>query len=163
VIEELSEESDEDDEMEEDDIDDESYTHNEGEESSHKSDAENQSDTSSVGLNRQRGRKKKATVKAEQKEKKKVRKPSLKRESLKRESASSKKESKALVVKKEGRLAMIPKKEESKMTFIDIIEDTKSGVPAKSELESREKKAFLKKSSENKAEGSLKAKSHLAS
>jgi len=44
-----------------------------------------------------------------------------------------------------------PKKETSKMTFIDIIEDTKSGLPAKSELESRDKRAYLRKQGDSKS------------
>lgn len=41
--------------------------------------------------------------------------------------------------------AIVPKKDESKKTFVDFIEDSRSGLPSKSELESREKRAFLKK------------------
>lgn len=37
------------------------------------------------------------------------------------------------------------KKEEGQKTLVEIIEDARTGRPAKSELESREKKAFLKK------------------
>lgn len=39
----------------------------------------------------------------------------------------------------------MPKKEEAKKTFVDFIEDSRSGLPSKSELECREKRAFLKK------------------
>ena len=57
-----------------------------------------------------------------------------------------------LGVKEERALAKVaPKKEVSKMTFIDIIEDTKSGVPAKSEIESRDKRAYLRKQGETKS------------
>lgn len=41
--------------------------------------------------------------------------------------------------------AIVPKKEEAKKTLVEIIEDSKSGMPAKSELDSRERRAFLKK------------------
>ena len=51
-----------------------------------------------------------------------------------------------LVVREEKALAKVaPRKEVGKMTFIDIIEDTKSGIPARSEVESRDKRAFLRK------------------
>ena len=50
--------------------------------------------------------------------------------------------------------AKVPRKEVSKMNFIDIIEDTKSGMAAKSEIDSKEKKAFLKKQNDlHKANG----------
>lgn len=49
-------------------------------------------------------------------------------------------------MREEKALAKVaPKKEVSKMTFIDIIEDTKSGIPARSEVESRDKRAYLRK------------------
>ncbi len=51
----------------------------------------------------------------------------------------------ALVLKNLGKV-LVPKKEEHKKTLIEIIEDSKSGVPSKSEMESKEKKALLKKS-----------------
>ena len=37
-----------------------------------------------------------------------------------------------------------PKKETSKMTIAEVIADTKSGIPAKSEVESKAKREFLK-------------------
>lgn len=35
-------------------------------------------------------------------------------------------------------------KEEGKKTLVEIIEDTKSGIPAKSEIETKEKRAYLR-------------------
>ena len=42
-------------------------------------------------------------------------------------------------------IAVIPKKEESQKTLVDIIEDARSGLPSKSELEKRQQKEALKK------------------
>ena len=39
----------------------------------------------------------------------------------------------------------IVKKEEGQKTLVEIIDDARSGRPAKSEIESKEKRAFLKK------------------
>ena len=49
-----------------------------------------------------------------------------------------------VVVRKEANMSIV-KKEEGQKTLVEIIEDARTGKPAKSEIESREKKAFLKK------------------
>lgn len=45
----------------------------------------------------------------------------------------------------DNKVVIMPKKEEAKKTLVEIIEDSKSGLPAKSEIESRERRALLKK------------------
>lgn len=42
-------------------------------------------------------------------------------------------------------IAIIPKKEESQKTLVEIIEDARSGLPSKSEVERRQQKEALKK------------------
>ena len=53
----------------------------------------------------------------------------------------------ALAVRTKENKIILPKerKEEGKKTLIEIIEDTKSGMPAQSEVDNKEKRAFLKK------------------
>ena len=50
-----------------------------------------------------------------------------------------------VVVRKQHEMLPLVKKEEGQRTLVEIIEDARTGRPAKSEIESKEKKAFLKK------------------
>jgi len=57
----------------------------------------------------------------------------------------TKAESKPVRVQNTKAIAVIPKKEESQKTLVEIIEDARSGLPSKSELERRQQKEALKK------------------
>ena len=57
----------------------------------------------------------------------------------------AKAEMKPAKVKNTKAIAVIPKKEESQKTLVEIIEDARSGLPSKSELEKRQQKEALKK------------------
>lgn len=59
-------------------------------------------------------------------------------------------EQQAIVIKNEGKV-VLPKKEYGQRTLVEIIEDANSGLPAKSEVDRGQKRAFLKK---NKGTGS---------
>ena len=57
----------------------------------------------------------------------------------------AKAESKPAKVQNTKAIAIIPKKEESQKTLVEIIEDARSGLPSKSEVERRQQKEALKK------------------
>jgi hypothetical protein len=54
-------------------------------------------------------------------------------------------ESKPERVQNTKAIAVIPKKEESQKTLVEIIEDARSGLPSKSEVEKSQQKEALKK------------------
>lgn len=64
---------------------------------------------------------------------------------MKVEAFKKPKDVKALVKKQEQPLLPLVKKEEGQKTLKEIIEDARTGMAARSEIENKEKKAFLKK------------------
>lgn len=72
---------------------------------------------------------------------KKVVKENLPKEkSSKAKKQEDEKKQRALVLKSVPKASLVPKKEEGKKTLVEIIEDTKSGVPAQSEVDSKLKR-----------------------